>query len=464
MGWNSWNLFSCDINETITMEIADTIVKRGLDKVGYKYVNLDDCWQLYRDLDGYIVADERAFPRGMKFLADYMHSKGLKFGLYSSAGTYTCQGRPGSLRYEKEDAIAYARWEVDYLKLDNCFNEGLGSKEGTIYRYGNMRDALNATGRPIYFSLCNWGESRSWEYGSRLGHAFRTTGDICDKYQGRDCAVMNLLDANADRVQYSSPGGFADLDMLEVGNGGMTLAEYRSHFSAWVVTKSPLLLGNDLRTMSQDLVDLISNPEVIAINQDALGVAARRIWKTGQIGDQKFLDVWAGGLEGGDRVLVVLNRGESRVENFGVDLGMVFFDEFAGRNGKSQTHPLRAELYEKEFGVDERQVLGPKSGVKSGRKVTARNLWTRKDVGYFTEFIEVGTIEPHDVAMFRISPASSAPISLQLSSIHGRTGSNHSLTFSELLIVLGMCFLLGYAVYRAYQVLRSRREGQIRLD
>ncbi|KAI8853988.1 glycoside hydrolase superfamily [Chytridium lagenaria] len=402
MGWNSWNLFACDINENITITIAEALIAKGLDKVGYKYVNLDDCWQLSRDNDGYIVVDDRTFPNGMKYLADYMHARDLKFGLYSSAGTYTCQGRPGSLRYEKEDAISYASWDVDYLKLDNCYNEGWGSKEGTIYRYGKMRDALNATGRPIYYSLCNWGESRSWEYGMELGNAWRTTGDICDSYQGRDCAVMNLLDDNVDRVQYSAPGGFSDLDMLEVGNGGMTLAEYRSHFSAWVVTKSPLLLGNDIRTMSDELVDLVSNTEVIAINQDPLGIAARRVLKSQKFTvnamgeeDEEFLDVWTGPLQGGERVLMVLNRGETKVEKFAVDLNAVFFNDGLERN---LTAP------QPDFYIDENKVLRPMNATSNskGRRVRVRNLWTKKNAGFATDVVEIDTIAAHDVVMLRV--------------------------------------------------------------
>ncbi|KAJ3117515.1 hypothetical protein HDU96_006444 [Phlyctochytrium bullatum] len=466
MGWNSWNLFKCFINETIVTGVADAILEKGLDKLGYTYINLDDCWMLKRDLDGYIEVDSRSFPSGMKYLADYsMHSRGLKFGLYSSAGTLTCQGLPGSFLYEKEDATMYAKWDVDYLKLDNCYNENLGDKQGTIYRYGRMRDALNATGRPIYYSICNWGQANIWEYGKELGNAWRTTGDICDEYQGRDCAVMDLLDQNADRLQYSAPGGFNDLDMLEIGNGGMTTEEYRSHFSAWVVAKSPLLLGNDVRIMSEELLSIVSNPEVIAINQDPLGLAAHRVWKSkftvtvNGKKEEKFLDVWAGPVSNDERVLLVLNRGNARVDSFGVDLGIVYFDDFEDSTGKRVHFPVPSSAAENYFELDPEGVLRPKCGRMLGpkRKVKARDLWRRKDAGFHTSVVQVGPVEAHDAVMFRISTAPKASDDTWWQRI-----SSFFLKLDMLDLAVVTSLLSIFALF-VYKWIWAKREGQIRL-
>ncbi|KAJ3191841.1 hypothetical protein HK101_007344 [Irineochytrium annulatum] len=369
MGWNSWNLFACNINEDIIKDMADAIVEKGLDKLGYVYVNVDDCWQESRDEDGFIVEDKKGFPHGMKALGEYIHDQGLLFGTYSSAGTYTCQYRPGSLHYETEDAVAYAMQEVDYLKLDNCYNEGMSDREGTIYRYAKMRDALNATGRPMLYSLCNWGEAKSWEYSRDIGNSWRTTGDICDNFDFYTCSAMSILDQQIDIVQYSAPGGFNDIDMLEVGNGGMTMTEYRTHFSAWCALKSPLLLGNDLRELTDDVMEIIGNEEVIAINQDTLGESARLMERKGGV------DVWAGPLANGDRVLLVINRGK-KAADYDVDLGLIGADR-EGKNGPS--------------------------------KVKARDLWKKKDIGVFKDEISFKNIASHDSRMLRISSASKKP-------------------------------------------------------
>ncbi|KAJ3101189.1 hypothetical protein HDU97_001601 [Phlyctochytrium planicorne] len=424
LGWNSWNLFNCDITEDIVKGMVDTIIKLGLDKIGYEYVNLDDCWQIDRDEDGYIVVDKDKFPSGMKALGDYIHSKGLKFGTYSSAGTYTCQKRPGSLLYEKEDAIKYAEWGVDYLKLDNCYNEGMGSKAGTIIRYGRMRDALNATGRPILFSLCNWGESKSWEYAVDLGNSWRTTFDICDAYDGVWCSAMSLLDSNADIVGYSAPGGFNDMDMLEVGNGGMNIPEYRSHFSAWSALKSPLLLGNDLRSMSPEIFDIISNTEVIAVNQDPLGVSAKRVMKT-----DDGMDVWSGPLSNGDRVLMVLNRGDEDVESFEIGLELIF-----GEKGEKKENVTR--------------------------RVVARDLWKKKNIGTFTNVINVA-VPRHDVAMLRVTLPEANVKSLSTDPPAKGTPEDMLLGVAAMSLILLPLLILGSIL--AYRLFSNNREGSIRL-
>jgi len=268
MGWNSWNKFACDINENLIKNTIDALVDTGLAKVGYKYVNLDDCWQSGRTSDGKIVVDPR-FPHGIKPLADYAHSKGLKFGLYSDAGTNTCQGRPGSLGYEEIDAKTYAEWGVDYLKYDNCYNGGTKPE----VRYPPMRDALNKSGRHIFFSMCEWGVDSPAKWARTVGNSWRTTGDISDSWQ----SMTNIIDENDQWADYAQPGGWNDPDMLEVGNGGMTTEEYRTHFSLWALAKAPLIIGCDITKMSADTKEILMNTEVIAVNQDPLGVQGRKV-------------------------------------------------------------------------------------------------------------------------------------------------------------------------------------------
>ena len=269
MGWNSWNKFGCNINEELIRNTIDTLNSSGLIEAGYKYINLDDCWQNSRDENGAILPDEQTFPNGIKSLVDYAHSKGLLFGLYSDAGTKTCAGRPGSLGYEEIDAKTYAEWGVDYLKYDNCYNEGISSLE----RYPVMRDALNKTGRPIFYSLCQWGEEDVPTWGKAVANSWRTTGDISDNWN----SMISIIDINDKSYQYAGPGGWNDPDMLEVGNGGMTLAEYKTHFGLWAISKAPLLIGCDVTTMSKEIKNILTNPEVIAVNQDSLGEQGRKI-------------------------------------------------------------------------------------------------------------------------------------------------------------------------------------------
>ena len=269
MGWNSWNKFACNINEQLIRDTIDTLSASGLVEAGYKYINLDDCWQKERDENNKIVPDRDTFPNGIKPLVDYAHEKGLLFGLYSSAGTYTCQGRPASLDFEDIDAQTYAEWGVDYLKYDNCYNKGISS----LKRYPVMRDALNKTGRPIFYSLCQWGEERVATWGKDVGNSWRTTGDISDNWN----SMINIIDENDQWYEYAGPGGWNDPDMLEVGNGGMTLTEYKTHFGLWSISKAPLLIGCDITKMSQEIKDILTNPEVIAVNQDPLGIQGHKI-------------------------------------------------------------------------------------------------------------------------------------------------------------------------------------------
>ena len=269
MGWNTWNKFWCAINETLIKDSIDAIISSGLYDAGYNYINLDDCWQESRDKNGYIVPNPTTFPNGIKALADYAHSKGLLFGLYSSAGNYTCQGKPGSLYFEKKDAEKYAEWGVDYLKYDNCFNNGIPSLD----RYPKMGKELNSTGRPIFYSLCQWGEEEVATWGRNFSNSWRTTGDISDNWN----SMISIIDQNDQWYEYAGPGGWNDPDMLEVGNGGMTYTEYKTHFGLWAISKAPLLIGCDITKMTKQTKEILTNPEVIAINQDPLGEQGHKI-------------------------------------------------------------------------------------------------------------------------------------------------------------------------------------------
>jgi alpha-galactosidase len=278
MGWNSWNDFACDVNETKIMEVADAMVESGMRDAGYSYIVIDDCWHGERDSLGFITANPDAFPSGIKALADYIHSKGLKFGIYSSAGFKTCAGRPASRGYEYQDAMKYAEWGVDYLKYDWCGTEGLKARGA----YLTMRDAIYKAGRPMIFSLCEWGNDEPWKWGSRIGHLWRTTGDI---YNCFDCKynhggwfswdVLQILDMRDNDLlrKYAGPDHWNDPDMMEVGNG-MTVNEDRAHFSLWAMLAAPLIAGNDLRNMTPETREILMNREVIAIDQDSLGIQA----------------------------------------------------------------------------------------------------------------------------------------------------------------------------------------------
>ncbi|OIJ95998.1 alpha-galactosidase [Streptomyces colonosanans] len=268
MGFNNWNSTHCraEFNESMVKGIADLFVEKGLKDAGYQYVNLDDCWaRPSRGADGKLVPDPARFPNGIKTVADYVHSKGLKLGIYTSAGTKTCNpaGFPGALGHEYSDARQFADWGVDYLKYDNCNNQGVDAK----LRYTTMRDALKATGRPIVYSICEWGQNKPWEWASDLGQLWRTTGDISDTWG----SMLSILKQNLPLAPYAGPGHWNDPDMLEVGNGGMTDAEYRTHFSMWSVMAAPLLIGSDLRKASPATFDILGNKEVIAVDQDPLG-------------------------------------------------------------------------------------------------------------------------------------------------------------------------------------------------
>ncbi|MFB7471474.1 NPCBM/NEW2 domain-containing protein [Kitasatospora sp. NPDC056184] len=268
MGFNNWNSTYCgdQFNEAMIKGIADLFVSKGLKAAGYRYVNLDDCWALpERDAAGNLVPDPVRFPHGIKALADYVHGKGLKFGIYSSAGDHTCdvKGFPGGLGHEQQDADLWASWGVDYLKYDNCHNQGTDART----RYRTMGEALKRTGRPILYSICEWGSTGPWNWAQPVGNSWRTTGDISDNWQ----SMISIAQANQGLANYAKPGAFNDPDMLEVGNGGMTGTEYRTHFSLWAQMAAPLMIGTDLRSAEPETLEILTNRDVIAVDQDPLG-------------------------------------------------------------------------------------------------------------------------------------------------------------------------------------------------
>ena len=350
MGWNSWNKFGCNVSEQLIKEMADAIVSSGMKDAGYQYVVIDDCWQVSRDAQGRIVPDATRFPNGMKALADYVHAKGLKFGVYSDAGAKTCEGRPGSNGYEAIDAAQYAAWGVDYLKYDWCNSDGVDPK----IAYMTMRDALRATGRPIVFSMCEWGRNKPWEWARGVGHLWRTTGDISDRWD----SFVRLLDQQVGLEKYAGPGGWNDPDMLEVGNGGMTTAEYRAHFSLWCLLSAPLIAGNDIRDMTPATKAILTNRDVIALDQDPLGKQGRRIRDDGD------LEVWAKWLQGGDIAVALLNRSRQ----------------------------------DKEIGLGWTEL-----GLSANAALRVRDLWTGQDHGA-TKSVFAATVPSHDVVLVRVTP------------------------------------------------------------
>ena len=357
MGWNSWNKFGCDVREDMIREMADAMVKSGMKDAGYQYIVIDDCWQVSRDSNGNIVPDPQRFSSGIKALADYIHSKGLKFGIYSDAGTKTCAGRPGARGYEFQDARQYAAWGVDYLKFDWCSTT---TQDGPS-SYALMRQALDASGRPIVFSLCEWGTNKPWLWAKDIGNLWRTTGDISDVWAGtkkHELGVVDILDMQAGLESFAGPGHWNDPDMLEVGNGGMTVPEYRAHFSLWSLLASPLMAGNDLRDMKPEIQQILTNKEVIAVNQDPLGKQGRRVHKDGD------LEVWAKQMQDGGRAVILLNRGAA----------------------------------EKEIGVSWQDI-----GYPGHLSAAVRDLWQGKDLGSFKEKFSA-SVPSHAVVMVRVNP------------------------------------------------------------
>jgi alpha-galactosidase len=350
MGWNSWNHFGCDVSAQLIRETADAMVASGLRDAGYQYVVIDDCWQVARDAGGRLVADSARFPGGIKPLADYVHAKGLKFGIYTDAGRLTCQGRPGSYQHEDQDARTFGEWGVDYVKVDWCYAEGLDART----QYARFRDALAKAGRPIVFSICEWGSATPWEWGAATGNLWRTTGDIQDNWN----SMVSIVDLSAQHASAARPGAWNDPDMLEVGNGGMTDDEYRAHLSLWAIMAAPLMAGNDLRSMSVITREILSNPEVIAVDQDSLGVQGLLVAEPAP-----ELQVWMKPLRDGARAVVLFNRSA-----------------------------LQTVISASWWRL---RLSGP---------ARVRDLWAHADRGTFSDRFSA-TVPAHGVVMLRVTPA-----------------------------------------------------------
>src|SRR6185312_13895749 len=365
MGWNTWNKFGCNVSDELVRGAADAMVSSGMKDAGYQYIVIDDCWQVKRDEHGNIVPDPQRFPNGIKAVADYVHSRGLKFGIYSDAGTKTCAGRPAGLGHEYQDALMYASWGVDYLKYDWC--NTLPGQDARA-SYANIRRALDASGRPIVLSICEWGSHQPWLWGQEVGgNLWRTTGDIQPRWEGKrewspgNCCnngVMAIVDENEPLYSRAGPGHWNDPDMLEVGNGGLTTTENRTHFSLWAIMAAPLIAGNDLRNMPADVKEILTNKEVIAVDQDPLGRQGRRVWKEGD------LEVWAKQLQDGSRAVVLLNRGASQ-----------------------QTVTATWEQI----------------GYPDHLSASVRDLWAHKDLGKFTGKFSA-PVESHGVVVIVVKP------------------------------------------------------------
>lgn len=375
MGWNSWNQFDCDIDEELVRQTADAFVSTGLRDAGYVYVNLDDCWHGERDANGFIQPDPERFPSGMKALGDYIHARGLKFGIYSDAGSHTCQKRPGSQGYEYQDALQYARWGVDYLKYDWC-NTGEGeAQRNPIEAYTVMRDAIRKAGRPMVFSICEWGRSQPWKWAGEIGHLWRTTGDIINCW---DCTVdhgvwkshgiLQILDMQDGTRTAAAPGQWNDPDMLEFGNLP-TLGENRAHLGMWAMLAAPLILGTDIRELDAAELAVLTNRELLAINQDPRGVQGYPVRKGAG------LDVWVKPLEGGDFALAFLNRSDASISEVYEWPEDGFKDHHSG--------------FEVDFDTD---------------GFTIRDILAGGAAGTTSQALDV-TVGPRDVAMYRLSPA-----------------------------------------------------------
>jgi len=313
MGWNSWATYELKIDEGLIRATADAMARGGMKDAGYEYVIVDAGWKAKnRDADGRLRADPDKFPSGMKALADYVHGKGLKFGLYTDAGTEDCvSGAPGSKGFEVKDASSFAEWGVDYMKEDWCNTAGMSAQEA----YTKMSRAIQATGRPMVFSLCEWGDNKPWTWAAPVGNLWRTTGDSKDCWDcGRD--TMNkpggyprgwvlILDAQPHLASFAGPGHWNDPDLLQVGQGGMTIEESRAQFSLWAILAAPLIATNDLRSMTPEIHDILLNQQVIAIDQDSGGIQGTRVRVEGQN------EVWMRELRDGSRAVVLFNRGKS---------------------------------------------------------------------------------------------------------------------------------------------------------
>ncbi|MGO8839397.1 MAG: glycoside hydrolase family 27 protein [Limisphaerales bacterium] len=361
MGWNSWNTFATNVDENLIKETADAMITDGMRDAGYKYIVIDDGWEaVARDADGNIVPDPKRFPGGMKALGDYLHSKGFKFGIHNDAGTKTCSGYPGGRGHEFQDARTYASWGVDYLKYDWC-NHGTADAQET---YKTMRDALHAAGRPMVFSLCEWGNNKPWLWAQDVGHLWRTTGDITDCYECQDVYALGwkyILKLQIGLEKYAGPDHWNDPDMLEVGSPGLSPAESRAHFTLWCILAAPLMAGNDVRKMPDEVRSILTQKEVIAIDQDPLG-------KEGyQFMEHPGKQIWVKELSDGKWAVCVFNDSDEKVRV------RVHWPYLTFLNG----------AYE------------------------IRDVWQAKNLGTTDKDFD-GDVPAHDVILFKLSPVKPA--------------------------------------------------------
>lgn len=377
MGWNSWNTFTTNINEKLVMDMADVMVSSGMKDAGYVYLVLDDGWMaMERDsITGNLVPDPSKFPNGIKKVVDYVHSKGLKFGLYNCAGTKTCAGYPGTRGYEYQDAKQYAAWEIDYLKYDWCYTDGINAKEA----YSTMSKALKAAKRPIIFSLCEWGTANPWEWAAPVGHLWRTTGDIfncfdCIKDYGtwKSLGVTAIIDLRKNIRQYAGPDHWNDMDMMEVGHG-MSVNEDRAHFTMWCMLASPLIAGNDLRHMTPETISILTNKDVIAVSQDAKGIQ-------GYLEQQvDSVDTWIKPLANNELAVCFMNRASKPVK--------ISYD-FTKHPVNDTVAKMVVDFSKQEFSIID--------------------VWNKKPAGTTGKVFET-EVQSHDVVLIRLKPAVITP-------------------------------------------------------
>ena len=366
MGWNSWNTFGAEIHEELIRETADAFAETGLQQAGYDTVVIDDLWEADQRTNGALTWDPDKFPNGIPALAEYVHGKGLKFGIYSCAGTHTCAGKPASCGYEEVDARTFADWGVDFLKYDFCYAPP-GVRAASLYR--RMGQALRATGRPIVYSICEWGTNEPWEWGAAVGgQMWRTTEDINDSWE----SILTIgFDKQTDLQPFAGPGHWNDPDMLVVGmygkgnvaRGGCTDAEYRSHFSLWALLAAPLMIGCDVRNMNEATRSILLNRDIIGINQDRLGCQAYRVGKTAH--GMHRADVWAKPLADGSIAVGLFNLGD---------------------------------LKERIIGVAWETL-----GLNDRRACRARDLWAGEDLGVCKGTFST-RVPRHDVCLVRLTP------------------------------------------------------------
>jgi len=360
MGWNSWNKFQCEgLNETVIKGIADAMATNGMKDAGYQYVVLDDCWQMPdRDKDGNLVADKIKFPSRIAALAEYIHSKGLKIGIYTCAGTKTCGNFPGSRGYEFQDFKLFAQWRIDFVKVDWCHATTQNAQDS----YTLISKALQASNRPMILSICEWGLSKPWTWGKEVGHLWRTTGDILNNWDVLDAkdgkvwsgGITVNLDMQKNLEAFAGPGGWNDPDILNVGNGVLTLSEDRAHFSLWCMLAAPIIAGNDLRSMTRETLDILTNKEAVAINQDKLGKQGYKVL------DQEYFEIFMKPLSDNDIAICLFNRGP-----------------------KQQNVVVNWQDYEisKDYSI--------------------RNIWKKSDAGLTDKPFKT-SIDSHDVVLLRL--------------------------------------------------------------